>query len=281
MVTKPNKLNILVPTDFSNNAWSATVYALNLYADQECAFYFLNSLSLSHADSRTYITTRFIDTLTETSIKELNEVKARAIQLNNAKHSFEVLSTSEDIIPALQRAVKLHQIDLVVAGTKGATGVSKYFLGSNAVKMIENLEVCPLLAVPEAYAFKAPKHIAFPTDFNRVYDPKELQALLDFADLFKAHIYVLHINLQEELTDVQQSNMRALQSHLENNEHTFHWMDKTGTKSAEINEFIDDFKIDLLAMVNYKHSFIENIMKEPVIKKIGFKLTVPFLVIPK
>lgn len=273
--------NILVPTDFSNNAWSATVYALNLYAEQECKFYFLNSLSLSHADSRTYITTRYVDTLTETSVRELNELKARAVKLNNVKHSFEVISTSEDIAPAIKRAVKLHQIDLVVAGTKGASGVSKFFLGSNAVNMIQNLEVCPMLAVPDAYEFKAPKHIAFPTDFNRVYAASELKTLTDFSNLFKAHIYVFHINLKDDLSEVQQNNMRVLQDYLEDHEHTFHWMEKSGTKSDEINEFIEEFKIDLLAMVNYKHSFIENIVKEPVIKKIGFKPTVPFLVIPE
>ncbi|MEO8773725.1 MAG: universal stress protein [Gelidibacter sp.] len=278
---KSNSLNILVPTDFSNNAWSATVYALSLYAEHKCTFYFLNSLALSHADSRAYMTTRYVDTLTETSKRELNEWKARAMKLDNTNHNFEMIYTSEDIIPAINRAVKQHQIDLVVAGTKGASGVTKYFLGSNAVKMIQNLEVSPMLAVPDNHEFKAPKHIAFPTDFNRVFNAKELKVLTDFADLFKSHIYILHINLKEELSDVQQNNRRALQAHMENSEHTFHWMDKSGTKSDEINEFIEDFKIDLLAMFNYKHSFVENIMKEPVIKKIGFQLTVPFLVIPE
>ena len=278
---KSDKLNILVPTDFSNNAWSATFYALNLYAEHECTFHFLNSLSLSHADSRTYITTRYVDVLTETSKRELNELKARVTKLNNPKHVFEVISTSEDITPAVQRAVKRHNIDLVVAGTKGASGVNKFFMGSNTVNLIQNLETCPMLAVPDEHEFKAPKNIAFPTDFNRVYTSQEMKSLFDFAGLSNAHIFILHINLQSELTELQQSNMRALQVHMENHEHTFHWMEKTGTKSDEIHEFILEFKIDVLAMLHYKHSFIENIMKEPVIKKIGFKAIVPFLVIPE
>jgi hypothetical protein len=33
-------------------------------------------------------------------------------------------------------------------------------------------------------------------------------------------------------------------------------------------------------MINPKHSFIEKIMKEPTIKKIGFHTKVPFLVLP-
>ena len=274
------KTNILVPTDFSNNAWTATLYALYLYAEHECTFYFLNSLALSNVDSRAYMTKRYVDTLTESSKKALNEVKARASKLGNEKHNFEMIYTSEDIAPAIQRVVKEHQIDLVVAGTKGATGAKKLFLGSNTVKMIQSLDVCPMLAVPDDFEFKAPKHIAFPTDFNRAYEAKELKILTHFSSLCKAHIYILHINLKEDLSEAQQNNKRGLQKYLENYEHTFHWMDKSGTKSDEINEFIEDFNIDLLAMVNYKQSFIEKIIKEPVIKTIGFKPTVPFLVIP-
>ncbi|MBO3098945.1 universal stress protein [Gelidibacter pelagius] len=278
----PEKNNILIPTDFSANAWSAVVYALNLYAEQDCTFYFLNSISLAHADSRSYITAKYLETLTETSKNELNALKDRAAQLNsNAKHKFEVISTSEEITLAIKRAVKINNIDLVVTGTKGVTGVNRYFLGSNTVKIIQSLKSCPMIAIPNAYEFKVPKHIAFPTDFTRVYEAKELQALLNFADLHRAHIYVLHINLQSELNERQEANMRDLQAHLVNHQYTFHWMEKSGTKSDEINEFVADFNIDVLAMVNYRHSFVERVIKEPVIKKIGFQPIVPFLVIPE
>ncbi|HUH28646.1 universal stress protein [Gelidibacter sp.] len=278
----PEKYHILIPTDFSQNAWSATVYALNLYADHPCTFYLLNSFSLDHTDSRSYITTRFLDSLTETSRTELSALKDRAAELySNPNHEFEVISTSEEITLAIKRAVQINNIDLVVTGTKGATGVNKYFLGSNTVKVMQSLKSCPMLAVPDAYEFKAPTHMAFPTDFTRVYEAKELQALLNFADLYQAHIYVLHIKLQSELSERQNSNMRVLQAHLVNHQHTFHWVEKSATKSDEINEFVKDLKIDVLAMVNYKHSFVERVIKEPVIKKIGFQPMVPFLVIPE
>ena len=61
---------------------------------------------------------------------------------------------------------------------------------------------------------------------------------------------------------------------------SFHWMPDYAKKVNEINDFIEELKIDMLVMVNYKHSFIENIINEPVIKKIGFHPIIPFLVIP-
>ena len=58
-------------------------------------------------------------------------------------------------------------------------------------------------------------------------------------------------------------------------------MPKYAEKATEINHFIEELEIDILAMVNYKHSFIEKIINEPVIKKIGFHPNIPFLVIPE
>jgi len=52
-------------------------------------------------------------------------------------------------------------------------------------------------------------------------------------------------------------------------------------KVSVINDFIAELDIHILAMVNYKHSFIERIMNEPVLKKISFHPSIPFLVIPE
>ena len=52
-------------------------------------------------------------------------------------------------------------------------------------------------------------------------------------------------------------------------------------KAAVIRDFIEELNIAILAMVNHKHSFIEKIISEPVIKTIGFHSTIHFLVIPE
>ena len=126
-----------------------------------------------------------------------------------------------------------------------------------------------------------PKNITFPTDFGRNYESKEIKALLDFTELLNTHLNILHITTSKYRNEIQDSNRKELQNILEDYEHTFHEVPKTTTKSDGINDFIKDADIDILAIVNYKHSFIESILNEPVIKNIGFKPTVPFLVIPE
>ncbi|SDE44401.1 hypothetical protein SAMN05421636_10588 [Pricia antarctica] len=50
---------------------------------------------------------------------------------------------------------------------------------------------------------------------------------------------------------------------------------------AAVNEFQQKTKINLLVMVQNKHTFMERLFIEPVIKKIGFHITVPFMVTPQ
>jgi len=44
--------HILIPTDFSSNAWNAIQYALKLFKNEECTFYLLNTYTPAIASSR-------------------------------------------------------------------------------------------------------------------------------------------------------------------------------------------------------------------------------------
>ncbi|WP_299396908.1 universal stress protein [uncultured Gelidibacter sp.] len=275
------KRSILIPTDFSENALSALNYALKFYANEACTFYFLNSYYYSNAQSRTFITSHFIATLKEVSQKDLVELKAKAEEENkNTQHTFEVIMSSDELVFAIKDSIKKYNIDMVVMGTKGATGIDKFFFGSNTVKTIQNVKDCPILAVPDNKSFVAPKNIAFPTNFNRPYDIKMLKDLQGFATMHDAHINILHINIEKSLSRAQEKNLDFLKDFFKDSKHSFHWMPAYATKSEIINDFIKDLNIDILAMFNYKHSIIENLTKEPIIKNIGYQPIIPFLIIP-
>jgi len=165
-------------------------------------------------------------------------------------------------------------------GTKGATGAEEIFFGSNTVTIIKKMRLCPVLVVPEEYNFVIPKQIAFPTDFNRFYNHIELNPLKNLASLFNSKIRIVHIKKEDQLNDIQEYNMVTLKNYLDEFNISFHWIPDYTKKVQEINNFIEELQIDLLVMVNYKHSFLENIINEPVISKIGFRPIIPFLSIP-
>lgn len=274
------KRHILLPTDFSDNAWSAIVYALKLYANEVCTFYFLHSFNVLNFNDRTYITSHYVETLEKDSLKQLTELKNIAETANtNTNHTFDIISSKYKLHKAIEIAVKKHDINLVIMGTKGATKAKEIFFGSNTVDTIKKMTLCPILVIPDEFDFIEPKHIAFPTDFNRFYG-EELLAIKDLAELYNAKIRIVHITKKSNLTKTQDYNLSMLKVYLEDYPHSFHWMPDYAKKAQGINDFIKELEINILAMINYKHSLIEKIINEPIINKIGYNTTVPFLVIP-
>ncbi|AUC81129.1 universal stress protein [Lacinutrix sp. Bg11-31] len=273
--------NILLPTDFSDNSWTAIVYALKLYSDKDCTFYVLNSSELK-VTTTLNLSKKLVETLHKNDKAQLLKFKERIeSSYPNPNHEVKVLLSSEALSEAIDTAIATHKIDMVVMGTKGATGLKAFVLGSNTVRIINKIIKCPILVIPENYNFIAPKQIAFPTDYSRFYAHKELRPIQDFADLWDSKIRVLYIAEKSSLTKEQKINKAVLKEHFAHNKTGFHWVLKCLKITNEITSFVEDYKVDLLAMVKYKHSYFEKILREPIIKKIGFHITVPFLVIPK
>lgn len=273
------RTHILLPTDFSDNAWSAAVYALKLYAEKECTFHFIHSTKMK-VSSMSNFSNRLLKVMSENALKELEELKDMAENSSaNANHDFNSILSSSDLEFAIESAIRKYKANLVVMGTKGATKAKEIFFGSNTVHVIKKIKDCPLLIVPDEFDFTKPKDIAFPTDFNRFFG-EELVPLKHLAELHNSKIRIVHINEEENLTEIQNYNLAMLKANLEDHPHSFHWMPDYEKKSIEINDFIIELNINILAMINYERSFIESILNEPVIKKIGFHPNVPFLVIP-
>ncbi|MGC1203699.1 MAG: universal stress protein [Flavobacteriaceae bacterium] len=273
--------HILIPTDFSANSWGSIGYGLKLFKDEECVFYLLNAV-LIKTSTLSNLSNKLLKTMQDNALKELLEMKNLVENNNaNANHDFQIILSPQDLKKAIKTAIKEWKIDLIIMGTKGATGAKEFFFGSNTVHVITCINNCPILIIPEDIDFVTPAQIAFPTDFNRFYDIKEIRPLTQLADLYNSKIRIVHINAEEKLNAIQEHNIMMLQSYLSDYEHSLHWMPKYAKKEAEINDFIEELGINILAMVKYKHSFIEKITKEPVIKKIGFHPIIPFLVIPE
>ncbi|TYC09173.1 universal stress protein [Bizionia gelidisalsuginis] len=273
------KINILLPTDFSVNAWSAALYAFKLYEKEDCTFHFLHSSNLPVVAMQN-VSNKLARVMDENAKAALLKLKKIAEESKvSITHNFETIVTNEDLKDALETCVESKKIDLVVMGTKGATNATERFIGSNTVSIIKRVKNCPVLAVPDNFEFVNPKQIAFPTDFSRLYNT-ELLPLKQLAELFDSKIRIVHLNKTDDISEAQDYNLEQLKIALKQYSYTLHWIPEYDKKDQGIKGFIEELGVNILVMINYEHSFIENIMREPVIKKIGFHPTIPFLVIP-
>ena len=135
------------------------------------------------------------------------------------------------------------------------------------------------MAIPSGFSYESPMEILFPTDFEVVYKNSKLNILKDIATSHHSRINAMHISIGHELTETQKANKANLESSFKNNTFLFHDVKNMNVTDA-ISEFQIKYKINLLAMINNKHSFFENLFFKNTINQIGFHLNIPFLVIP-
>lgn len=276
---------VLLPTDFSDNAWNAIVYAIHSYKDIPCQFYILHVYDLNIVPLTTTVSSQKIGHIYEmTRIESEKGLKRTLEDIENSKvselHSFQFISESGYVADVIKDVVQSKQIDLIVMGTKGMTGATTVFLGSTTQKTIRAVHECPVLVIPREYRFEKISEIGFATDFQRIYHNAEINPILDMAKKVDATIRMIHIYDKPTLNTVQNYNSNMLERYFKNVKYEFHVIENFSTVAKGIKAFIEELEIDVMAMINYKHSFIERLTREAVIKKMIFHTKIPLLIIP-
>ncbi len=279
--------NILLPTDFSDNAWNATKYAIELFKGEECVFHLLNTYTPAIANSR-FMATSLSGGQLEDGVRSNSErgLKNVLSKINKTKkypgHSFKTISSFSLLVDEIKEIVEKKSIDLIVTGTKGASGLDEVFMGSNTVRIIKSIKNSPVLAIPQFFEYVKPSEIAFATDFNRFYSQSELQPMIDLAHTFKATIRIVHVQYEiKALTEIQQFNLNMLRKYLSECEHYLHTVSELNSVSKTLEVFAEELEIHLLAMLNFQHSYMEKMTREPVVKRLAFHTQIPLLVIPE
>lgn len=276
---------ILVPTDFSDNAWDAFTYAIRLYEDITAHFYLLNTyhVGTSQMSNRMHQQrgTRIFRAIEEDAVNEMNKWQGFVNEnFDNDKHRFSYIARLGDLITNINQLVGKENIDLIVMGTTGATGAKEIFLGSNAANVIHEVSLCPVLTVPKNYEYKEMSRVVLATDLKRPLDVNQLNVLIELQQIHNVSVEILKVRENDGLSDEQQQNLKLIESVFVENGVSLNLIEKKERSIAQNIQNYTSAHADLICMVNYKHSFIERLTNEPIVKRISFHSELPLLVIP-
>lgn len=277
------KKRILLPTDFSINAWNALKYASELYKTENVDFFILNAFTVKSYDIESIFVAKpgdvEYDAALEQSEKELRKVlKMIEIKKTYPNHAYFSMSIFDTPLNAIKTAVELNDIDLVVMGTKGATDEKSVIYGSNTIDVMEKVRNCPVLAIPNIAKYKEPKEIVFPTSFKTHFKRRELKYLYEMAKITNSTVSILHINTEKHLTDLQKQNKDLLEEFLDGIKYSFQWLDNVSV-NAGLEEFVRQRGSDIIVFINKKHTFFDSIFSRPLVKDLGTSSQIPVLVL--
>lgn len=275
--------HILLPTDFSDHSWNAIEYALHFYEKMDCHFYLLHvdrPVTVSATPSIYGVTSEVLSfAFKSNSRAQLKHILNRIAKQfpENKHHRFISLSDSGSFIETIRRQVLERNIKTIVMGTKGATGLKKLLIGSNAGDVITKVK-CTTLIVPENAKFTPVKEIAFPTDYSLSYEIGHLQPIAEILLRYDAALRILHISKKSEtLNATQQRNKDFLEEYFV--QHTLDFHQITNSKFEEaIEYFVASRNINIIAMVAKNLNYSQQILFHSKIKNISYHTDIPFLV---
>lgn len=269
---------ILVPTDFSQGAENALNYAVVLAKKENAGITLLHSFHPVYVSSD-IPTKKIADEMMneQKSIKQIlaamckNITQVKKVQCDSiCKQGFAV-----DVI---LDTIKEKKPQLVVMGTKGASGLKEIIIGSNTAKVIEKAQ-CPVIAVPQNSVCNGIKKITYATDYL-TSDITDLKKIIEIAQPFKAEITLLHASDAEYTPDADELLMRnfknMISKKIDYNKLIFKISHGKYLEKV-LQEHIKSEKPDLIAMSTLHRDLFDRLFGTSATKKMAYHSQIPLL----
>jgi nucleotide-binding universal stress UspA family protein len=288
--------NILFPTDFSDSSSAALGHALML-ADRFQARLIMLHAAGSRENPQNLrfpevdpATDEFEASLEEQLTQIIGAEPAHKLRIDRVVHQ------NDNPVQEICDYVKSNNIDLIIMGTHGRSGLSHLFAGSVAEAVVR-VATCPVMTLraSKSTAEVTPYFaIVVPVDFSQ-YSQKALRYGFTLAHLFEANLHLLHVvdqpihpahyGLGEDLLirlnpEVPQSSHEALKNLVAkfapvNVKYQTHV--REGRAYSEIVRFVAETECDLIVMGTHGLSGLEHFLLGGTTEKVMRHASCPVL----
>lgn len=282
---------IVVPTDYSEPAKNAALYALHLANALKSDLHLCHAFGLpieSPLLGQTAWALYEYPALQEENsrqLKKLGTMLEHQSKLLWGDEAFpfhpgiHYVCEGRDVVQVVNDTAEEHNALLIVMGMHGTAPLTRFFFGSTSVVMIKNAKH-PLLLIPQKHQYKGLRKIDFATELDRK-DIKTAQALLNFAAYFDAELLITHII---------QSNNDVIQDQKYEHKKEKFLKDLNGRfcydciYSENVDYGLDILKnkdIDMLIMGHHYRSFFESFTTSSHAVRQAGEIEVPLMIIPE
>jgi nucleotide-binding universal stress UspA family protein len=182
---------ILVPVDFSEYSEYALETAAAIAKKQDAEIFILHMLELSNA-----VFTTTSDAISEEAVfyYKLAEKKMNTFLDRHFLEGIKVTAVIKQfkVFKDINTLVDEHNIDLIVMGSHGTSGIKEVIIGSNAEKVVRYAEI-PVLIVKHSPILVDFESAIFASDFSQ----DTVEAYLKAKEIFKkleSEMHLLYVN---------------------------------------------------------------------------------------
>lgn len=268
---------ILVPTDFSKNATNALNYAVAFAKKEKAKLILLNAYHVTYLSidvSVDFVAQKAL--YSEEAALESLKILRKKVEAEKVK--CEIINIEGLAVDVVLKTIKSKKVDLVIMGTKGASGLKETFIGSNTAKVIEKAK-CPIIAVPEKVKFQSIKQIVYTTDYHS-NDVDTIKQLVELGKLFNSRITLLHVYSFKRDEEIEMKSMNEFKTKLKRKirytkiDYKLVFGDDL---IKTIEKEVKKMSPELFAITTHQRNFVDKLFEVSITKKIAYHTKVPLL----
>lgn len=276
---------ILIPIDFSENSKNAIRYAVDLFMESPSHFFllFVNMEGSNYIKKPVYNfgTNILIESEPISIAQKLEDLKkyAQSISSKNEGNHFSTLLEDGYFLESIRKQILTNNIELTVMGTKGASEMKEFLVGTRAGDVISKVE-CDVLIVPDKCVYKGFKEVVFSSDLATFYSTDTINTISKIVTSETTKIRVLHVTkssipLTGELQVQKKKLMKLLFKELPN-PISFHSLASKNVENA-IQIFAQSFNVELIIMVSKDYNMLQKLFLDTTVEEVSFETQIPIL----
>jgi nucleotide-binding universal stress UspA family protein len=185
---------ILVPIDFSKKSEEALKVAANIANKINAEIYVLHLIDIPSSEvdmfsGKSIYKGPMAEMLFEKTHEKFDEFLNK--DYLNGITIYESVMTNTPVKGISEFAEK-HDIDFIVMGSHGTSGIEEFFVGSNTEKVVRTSKIPVLVIKKPASEFRVEKVVI--TGKYLGHNIKEFKKIMDFLQMFNPDIYLLRVN---------------------------------------------------------------------------------------
>lgn len=268
---------ILVPTDFSDHALYALKVAASIAKKINASIQLIHVYSIPSYGfpENIYYEKEYMN-----QIEALAEKRLITLTKMNMLKGITVTKqcVSNMFIWELVTDKKYKDVDLIVMGSHGNSGLSKTFIGSNTEKVVR-LANSPVLTIKNEHIGFKMKKMVFASNFYSESYPV-FAKIKFFADLYKAHIDLLKVITPKDFepTPISKKLIKDFAEHFKLTDYSSNIYNATSIKKG-ITDFSDEINADLIAIETHGRTGIAHLINGSLAEDVANHIDRPVLCI--
>jgi nucleotide-binding universal stress UspA family protein len=267
---------ILVPCDFSSPAKEAYKFAASMAAKTNGEVLLLHVINIPVVydpglGGLPYTDPTLLEDLEAAGTKNFEGLLADQT-IPSIRSSYHI--TNGDILSSILEFSEEKNIDLIIMGTTGSTGLAEIFIGSNTEKVVRHAQV-PVLAVRHAPAIEKIKNILLPSTLSlgHVTFMNQVKAVQDF---FQATLHVLLINTPSRFQNHTEASeaLKAFAKHYQLKNYQTH-LSNYSSETDGIIEYANEEQVDLVLMGTHARTGLGQLFKGSITERVVNRIQYP------